>query len=536
MQGNKMDTTCSAITTLTQMDVIESSIEDLTGIQYFDQLVKLTCYRNKLSFLPPLPSTLKELACSENRLTSLPALPASLRVFSCSANMLTVLPPMPASLEWLLCAANNLTTLPPLPASLTKLDCAQNQLISLPVLPQSLEILICWSNQLTVLPALPPALAYLRCELNQLTTLPALPASLVEVNASGNLLTNLPPLPQSLEYLNCSENKLEQLPAFPASLINLNCSANLLTSLPYLPANLQTLGCEDNQLTILPYLPEGLTNMACRHNDISCLPVLPNTLTNLLTDTLCRPNMPASLRVNVPSNATSCSALAFAHTRVCAGDSTVFTMKGANCHAFLWDFDDPVTGANNTSTLQNPKHLFSKPGTFHVKLISYVSDPATVITKTVIVDKLPRIDLGDDHSMCPDDGIVLDAGVGFESYVWQDGSSLQTYAVKAAGTYTVTATNACGTVTDAVLLRDYTLTIPNLFTPNKDGLNDTFEIKGTDGDYGTLQVFNSWGGQIFGAERYYNNWSGEEMPAGIYYYSFTLKSCPAQKGWIQIIR
>jgi gliding motility-associated-like protein len=536
MQGNKMDTTCTEITTTTQLYISDRSIEDLTGVQYFDQLFKLSCYNNKISFLPPLPSTLIDLACDGNNLTSLPALPASLHYFTCSANALTVLPTLPPSLEWLLCESNNLVTLPFLPNSLVIIDCSENQLTSLPVLPQSLQELMCWKNKLTALPSLPPALSFLRCEYNQLTELPPLPASIRFINASENLLTQLPLLPQGLEDLHCDENQLQQMPALPTSLLSLNCSMNYLSSLPYLPVNLKSLVCENNQIASLPYLPEGLMTMACRHNQITCLPILPNTLINLVTDTLCRPNMPTSLNWNVPSNAASCSALTFTHTRVCAGDSTVFTMQGVNCHAFLWDFDDPVTGANNTSTLQNPKHLFSKPGTFHVKLISYVSDPATVITKTVIVDKLPRIDLGDDHSICPDDGIVLDAGIGFETYLWQDGSPAQTYAVKTAGTYTVTATNACGAVADGIQLRDYTLTIPNLFTPNKDGLNDTFEIKGTDGNYGALQVFNSWGGQIFGAERYYNNWGGEEMLAGIYYYSFTFKSCPVQKGWVQIIR
>ena len=34
----------------------------------------------------------------------------------------------------------------------------------------------------------------------------------------------------------------------------------------------------------------------------------------------------------------------------------------------------------------------------------------------------------------------------------------------------------------------------------------------------------------------YNNWNAEELTDGIYYYSFALKSCPIQKGWLQIIR
>jgi len=536
MQGDKMDTTCAQIMNEKNMYVSKLNISDLAGVQYFDKLEVLSCDDNKLTQLPPLPVGLKHLSCWSNNLISLPVLPPSVLTLSCGHNALTELPVLPVSLESLHCPSNQLTMLPSLPNSIFRIDCSENLLTFLPALPQSLTDLMCLRNQLTVLPSLPSALTYLRCDYNQLAALPALPAALRYINANVNSLTILPLLPQGLETLLCSDNQLKQLPVLPPALSGLSCSNNQLTALPYLPASLQALGCENNKLTDLPYLPESLTVLACRINKIMCLPVLPNALTDLVTDSICRPNLPPHLAINIPFNAPLCSALTFTHTRECAGDSTRFDQKVVNCHAFLWDFDDPVTGAHNTSTLKSPKHLFSKPGTFHVKLISYVTDPATEIIQTVIVDKLPRIDFGDDHSMCPDDGITLDAGKDFESYLWQDGSAAQTYAVKTPGMYSVTATNACGSVSDAVRLNAYELTVPNLFTPNKDGLNETFEIAGLDGDAGSLQVYNSWGAEVFAAERYYNNWNGEGLPEGVYYYSFRLKSCPVEKGWVQIMR
>jgi len=535
MQNGKMDTTCTEITTLKEFGVYKLTISDLTGIQYFDALEYFFCTYTPITFLPPLPKGLQRLHCSSSLLTTLPALPKSLEYLYCSSNQLTSLPPLPESLKYLECSFNQLTVLPSLPKSLIELQCVYNQLTFLPALPQSLINLQCWQNQLSGLPALPVSLERLGSGSNQLTDLPALPVSLRELTVEYNQITHLPVLPPGLEYLHCVNNQLEQLPVLPASLNYLGCSMNKLTTLPYLPQGLEELNCYENQLTALPYLPAALTSLQCFKNKINCLPVLPDGLTELITDSLCRPNMPAKLKTNIPKY-DACPPLSFTHTRVCAGDSTAFILANANCHAFLWDFNDPVTGTNNTSTLQSAKHLFSKPGTFQVKLISYVSDPATVITKTVTVDKLPRIDFGDDHSMCPDDGIVLDAGKDFESYVWQDGSTAQSYKVAEAGTYSVTATNTCGAVSDAVTLRVYEVTIPNLFTPNKDGFNDRFEIAGLDGDRGILHVYNSWGGEVYSSERYYNNWNGEELPEGIYYYSFVLKSCPVKKGWVQIMR
>ncbi|WP_051081596.1 gliding motility-associated C-terminal domain-containing protein [Cytophaga aurantiaca] len=516
MQGGMMDTTCTGITNATTIDVHSKNILDLTGIQYFDHLQELDCHENYIAFLPPLPITLKFLKCYKNILTSLPSLPNILVYLDCSENLLTSLPILPVPLFWL--------------------DCGMNQLKTLPVLPDPLIELSCEINQLQTLPVLPGLLQYLDCSENEIINLPPLPSPLLTLSCDKNLLTALPALPASLINLGCVGNQLTALPNLPASLFTLYCGFNNLGVLPPLPSSLLSLSCVEAQLVNLPSLPNKLNFLECDRNVITCLPVLPNSLTMLITDYVCRPNLPPNLTTNMPLNSPFCSAVNFTHTRVCAGDSTRFNLINASCHVFMWNFDDPATGVNNTSTLQSPKHLFSHSGTFNVKLISYATNPATVITKMVTVDKLQHIDFGNDHSMCSDDGITLDAGKGFESYLWQDGLNAQVYKVTTAGTYTVTATNTCGSTTETIHLSDYTLTLPNLFTPNKDGHNETFEVKGLDGDKGLLQVYNSWGAEVYRAENYNNDWNGEELQDGIYYYSFTLKSCPVKKGWIQIIR
>ncbi|MEA3477702.1 MAG: PKD domain-containing protein [Bacteroidota bacterium] len=40
----------------------------------------------------------------------------------------------------------------------------------------------------------------------------------------------------------------------------------------------------------------------------------------------------------------------------------------AEVASYLWDFDDPASGASGTSNLQNPTHLFSAPGIYNVSL------------------------------------------------------------------------------------------------------------------------------------------------------------------------
>ncbi len=93
--------------------------------------------------------------------------------------------------------------------------------------------------------------------------------------------------------------------------------------------------------------------------------------------------------------------------------------------------------------------------------------------------------------------------------------------------------------------------IPNVFTPNGDDQNDTFEIPCLEtGRYtdNSLIVFNQWGSMVFEAAPYSNapdkawtgnlkNEPGKELPDGAYYYIFKPGSgLPAAKGFIQIFR
>ncbi len=76
--GAQMETTCSGITSATVMDVDNSGITNLTGLEYFTSLRSFTCGNNQIMSLPALPASLLYLYCYYNQLTSLPALPVGL--------------------------------------------------------------------------------------------------------------------------------------------------------------------------------------------------------------------------------------------------------------------------------------------------------------------------------------------------------------------------------------------------------------------------------------------------------------------------
>jgi gliding motility-associated-like protein len=70
--------------------------------------------------------------------------------------------------------------------------------------------------------------------------------------------------------------------------------------------------------------------------------------------------------------------------------------------------------------------------------------------------------------------------------------------------------------------------IPDAFSPNGDGVNDFFDIRGIDAYPGnSLVLINRWGSEVFRAEGYLGGWNGvtdggAELPVGTYFYRLEL--------------
>lgn len=77
---------------------------------------------------------------------------------------------------------------------------------------------------------------------------------------------------------------------------------------------------------------------------------------------------------------------------------------------------------------------------------------------------------------------------------------------------------------------DNELVIPNLFTPNGDGINDKFVIRGlTQYSQRELTVVNRWGSQVYSSKNYNGEWDGGSLPEGTYFYILKIKG---QGDWV----
>ncbi|MCS3797591.1 gliding motility-associated-like protein [Chitinophagaceae bacterium OAS944] len=223
-------------------------------------------------------------------------------------------------------------------------------------------------------------------------------------------------------------------------------------------------------------------------------------------------------------------------TSVCVGKPFVFTDRStltgnAAAATFKWTFGDGTAGSGAT-----PSKLYKKDGSYPVSMyvISSEGCNSDTVTSQVTVYPMPVVNAGPDVITEPNRPIQLKATVSpvTANVLWtpptglSDPRQLQPMATLLENQwYVITATGDFGcTASDTMLVKVFKeLKIPNAFTPNGDGKNDTWRIPGLE-EYrnATVQVFNRWGQVVFKSVGYGIPWNGvmngNQLPTGAYYY------------------
>lgn len=233
----------------------------------------------------------------------------------------------------------------------------------------------------------------------------------------------------------------------------------------------------------------------------------------------------------------------FTFSNTCFGDSTLFVLhKQDDIQSAVWNFGDPGSGINNTSAAITPVHRFSAAGTFTVTLtITPVSGAPVTITHDIVITASPVVDLPADTLLC--NGEALDLNVfqpAIDSYLWSTGAISPVFTVTDSGKYSVKVIqNGCA-AKDSMYVQYYSCCsdsiIPNLITPNGDGMNDTFYAGCIDKDPWELDVYNCWSQRVYYNIDYKNQWNAKGLADGIYFVLLTKKGKVPYKGWVQVIR
>jgi gliding motility-associated-like protein len=152
----------------------------------------------------------------------------------------------------------------------------------------------------------------------------------------------------------------------------------------------------------------------------------------------------------------------------------------------------------------------------------------------------PNFSLGEDQTICPFKTTILKPYSGSSNFefLWQDGSTNDSYQVADFGEYWVKAKNICGETSDTISFSSSFIeldSIPNVITPNDDMLNDFFILNKTPIDNISLLVLNRWGKEVFFSSNYRNDWNGDGLSAGVYFYTVRGSCIKEAKGSVSII-
>jgi gliding motility-associated-like protein len=185
---------------------------------------------------------------------------------------------------------------------------------------------------------------------------------------------------------------------------------------------------------------------------------------------------------------------------LCDGDTALIMVPASNA-SVLWS-----TGSTSDSLQVTTSDLY----TVTLMLDGCSSSDAVDIT---FLHRVDSIDLGPDASICLGGELELDATTFGASYEWNTGSNDPTLLVRNPGVYTVELTGPCINAADTIIIAEGNCAplvyVPNGFTPNGDGINETFVpvVSGNVRSY-TFMMFDRWGEMIFSSNTIGEAWDG----------------------------
>lgn len=233
--------------------------------------------------------------------------------------------------------------------------------------------------------------------------------------------------------------------------------------------------------------------------------------------------------------------------QICIGDSVALVARGGNSYSWM-----PVTGLSN-ATISNPMAAPGNSTTYTVTVIgnNNCTDTASVL---VVVNIKPIVNAGADKIIIKGQSVILDGSItnpANVSYTWTPGLYLNDAGLLAPVStapfninYVLNATSTigCGITTDTMLLKVFNdFYIPNAFSPNGDGVNDTWRIEALAAfPAAVITVYDRFGKKVY--ESTTNKvWDGKmnntALSAGAYAYVIDLKNNrPVLKGMVVIVR
>jgi gliding motility-associated-like protein len=234
-----------------------------------------------------------------------------------------------------------------------------------------------------------------------------------------------------------------------------------------------------------------------------------------------------------------------ANSPVCEGSTLVFFATPVTGGSYLWTGPGNYNSSNSQNDIPNSDTTMN--GYYHVSVsVNGCASAEDSVMLTVV--PYPVFDLGNDTGFCKGREVVLTAPSGFDQYDWNTGETGRSIVATTSGTYILTATNipACSTSdTVEITVNSCEPVVPNIFTPNHDGLNDEFYVSFEGATPVGMEIYNRWGELVRELHGSLMKWdgknnSGRDVPDGVYYYIChyidNYSEMKIFKGFVELIR
>jgi len=228
-----------------------------------------------------------------------------------------------------------------------------------------------------------------------------------------------------------------------------------------------------------------------------------------------------------------------------------------------WTFGD-----NESSSLLSPAHCYTAAGSYSVTFSCTDTNGCSFSDTTsnmIRVFAKPKASFTYNPNPATESNLISfdNLSSGAQTYIWKfndrgtDTDSLSdlinpTHQFKDSGKYCVLliafsancsdSSIQCLDVNQACSISD---SIPNVFTPNADGVNDLFVFKNSGLSQLNCTIFNRWGMEIFSYDAIHSGWDGRTFgenpaPAGTYYYILDASCLDGKQkkgqGFLQLLR
>lgn len=189
---------------------------------------------------------------------------------------------------------------------------------------------------------------------------------------------------------------------------------------------------------------------------------------------------------------------------ICEGESALLQAPDGD-YTYYWN------GIEGGPSLE-----VKEPGLYSLSMVNPCDSVNDAIDVGVM--PLPEVYIGENNILFPGQTIELNAGEGFDEYLWQDGSGDFYYIVTENNIdpmdpyFYVEVTQGSCKSSDTVMIELYQIWVPIVITPNGDGENDIFKAdpeSWSGVNKHTMMVFNRWGEKVWESTDFVSGWDGK---------------------------